>query len=128
MSSNVLKDNPADFSFYFDTSARRSCYLAPERFFAPGDTLFNTQDSQVTPAMDIFSLGCTVAEMFLEGSPLFTFSQLLRYRKGEYDLNNTLEKIEDVEIRNLIKHMTLVNPQDRYSAQEYLTKWYSHFY
>ncbi|QSS58835.1 VPS15 protein kinase [Histoplasma capsulatum] len=26
------EDNPADFSFYFDTSGRRTCYLAPERF------------------------------------------------------------------------------------------------
>lgn len=27
------EDNPADFSFYFDTSGRRTCYLAPERFW-----------------------------------------------------------------------------------------------
>lgn len=24
-------DNPSDFSFFFDTSGRRSCYIAPER-------------------------------------------------------------------------------------------------
>ena len=24
--------NPADFNFFFDTSRRRSCYIAPERF------------------------------------------------------------------------------------------------
>lgn len=28
-------DNPADFSFFFDTSGRRRCYLAPERFVDP---------------------------------------------------------------------------------------------
>ena len=29
-------DNPADFSYFFDTGGRRSCYLAPERFFDHG--------------------------------------------------------------------------------------------
>lgn len=29
-------DNPADFSFFFDTSGRRKAYLAPERFYDPG--------------------------------------------------------------------------------------------
>ena len=27
-------DDPSDFSFYFDTAGRRTCYLAPERFYA----------------------------------------------------------------------------------------------
>lgn len=52
-----MKDNPADFSFFFDTSSRRACNLAPERFYAPGDTLFTTKDEQLTAAMDIFGLG-----------------------------------------------------------------------
>ena len=26
------EDNPADFSYFFDTSRRRTCYIAPERF------------------------------------------------------------------------------------------------
>ena len=26
------EDNAADFNFFFDTSQRRSCYIAPERF------------------------------------------------------------------------------------------------
>lgn len=25
------EDNPADFSYFFDTSRRRTCYIAPER-------------------------------------------------------------------------------------------------
>ncbi|ORE07354.1 kinase-like protein [Rhizopus microsporus var. microsporus] len=30
------EDNPADFSFFFDTSSRRTCYIAPERFYKAG--------------------------------------------------------------------------------------------
>jgi len=27
------EDYPADFSFFFDTTGRRTCYIAPERFY-----------------------------------------------------------------------------------------------
>jgi phosphoinositide-3-kinase regulatory subunit 4 len=91
------EDNPADFSYYFDSSSRRICYLAPERFCASGDILFLS--GKITTQMDIFSLGCTIAELFLEGTPLFTFAQLLRYRKGEFDPIMILEKIENDQIK-----------------------------
>jgi len=35
--------------------------------------------------MDVFSLGCVIAELFLEGQQLFNLSQLLGFRTGEYD-------------------------------------------
>lgn len=47
------EDNPADFSFFFDNAGRRTCYLAPERFFKSGELM----DDKVSDAMDIFSLG-----------------------------------------------------------------------
>ncbi len=31
----LLKDNPGIFSYFYDTSGRRICYLAPERFCPP---------------------------------------------------------------------------------------------
>lgn len=79
------EDNPADFNFFFDTSRRRSCYIAPERFLdsrqadqllargsstvANGDSQSNSdpslpdmdlvrhQQGTLTPEMDIFSAG-----------------------------------------------------------------------
>jgi phosphoinositide-3-kinase, regulatory subunit 4 len=112
-------DNPADFTFYFDTSARRCCYLSPERFRSSGDSLFSTaKEMKLAPEMDIFSVGCTIAELFLEGQPLFTLSQLLLYRVGEYDPSSTLEKIEDVQMRLMITSMISVDPASRLSAQE----------
>jgi phosphoinositide-3-kinase regulatory subunit 4 len=75
------KDNPAAFSYFFDTSGRRTCCIAPERFYMPsndglfclfmlGFLFFLTEqpieglddhicryDGKVTPAMDMFSLG-----------------------------------------------------------------------
>ncbi|KAI9852318.1 MAG: Serine/threonine-protein kinase [Thelocarpon superellum] len=115
------EDNPADFSYYFDTSGRRTCYLAPERFLAAGEQADPAR--KVTWAMDIFSAGCVIAELFLE-SPIFSLSQLYKYRKGEYDLEHAnISKIDDPDIRELVLHMIQVEPESRYSADEYLNFW-----
>ncbi|KAH8700818.1 hypothetical protein BGW36DRAFT_375073 [Talaromyces proteolyticus] len=114
------EDNPADFSFYFDTSGRRTCYLAPERFLEAGE---EPEGRQVNWAMDIFSAGCVIAELFLE-APIFTLSQFYKYRKGEYSPEHShLSKIEDRDVRELILHMIQIDPESRYSAEEYLNFW-----
>ncbi|OXV11271.1 hypothetical protein Egran_00967 [Elaphomyces granulatus] len=114
------EDNPADFSFYFDTSGRRTCYLAPERFLVAGE---DPGGRRVNWAMDIFSAGCVIAELFLE-SPIFTLSQLYKYRKGEYSPEHShLTKIEEQDIRELILHMIQIDPESRYSAEGYLDYW-----
>ncbi|KAH9058039.1 hypothetical protein EDB83DRAFT_2520935 [Lactarius deliciosus] len=92
-------DDPSDFAFYFDTSGRRSCYIAPERFFYR--------------AMDVFSAGCVIAELFREGAPLFTLSQLFKYREGELNTDGLLASVEDVGVRDLIKDMIALNPSAR---------------
>ena len=68
----LREDNPADFSYFFDTSRRRTCYLAPERFLDSrtsdlvaissmadqGDLgLIKDHVSELTSKMDIFSVG-----------------------------------------------------------------------
>lgn len=56
------EDNPADYSYFFDTSRRRTCYIAPERFVktqSDSNLLFNEMayTGELKPAMDIFSAG-----------------------------------------------------------------------
>ncbi|KAH8939345.1 hypothetical protein BDL97_15G033100 [Sphagnum fallax] len=116
-------DNPADFSFFFDTGGRRRCYLAPERFYEPNTDTVTTADVPLKPAMDIFSLGCVIGELFLEGKALFDLSQLLAYRRGQYDPRPSLEKIPDVGVREMIMHMIQLNEETRFSAGECLHKW-----
>ena len=41
--------------------------------------------SHVTIEMDLFSVGCCIAELFLEGVPLFNLSKLFKYKNGEFD-------------------------------------------
>ncbi|XP_056331144.1 phosphoinositide 3-kinase regulatory subunit 4 isoform X3 [Danio aesculapii] len=129
------EDNPADFNYFFDTSRRRTCYIAPERFV--DGSMFATESDQTTPlvdlssnsqrtrgelkqAMDIFSAGCVIAELFTEGVPLFDLSQLLAYRKGHFQTEQVLMKIEDHSIRELVAQMVQREPEKRLTAEEYL--------
>ncbi|KAF9971093.1 Serine/threonine-protein kinase, partial [Actinomortierella ambigua] len=125
------EDNPADFSFFFDTSSRRTCYLAPERFYKPGVETEKQKQAEdpeaiytgLTDAMDIFSAGCVIAELFSEGSPIFSLSQMFKYRSGDYDPTPYIEKIEDDHIKDLIRHMIQLDPSKRFSAERYLADW-----
>jgi phosphoinositide-3-kinase, regulatory subunit 4 len=106
-------DDPSDFSFFFDASGRRTCYIAPERFYTAAshpeisakksriasEEVEGKRDGKVTEAMDCFSVGCVIAELFLEGAPLFTLSQLYKYREGEYNVDVPLAPIGDEGVR-----------------------------
>ncbi|AEO66662.1 766a79ce-f745-4c85-827a-1ba35b10f13f [Thermothielavioides terrestris] len=117
------EDNPADYSYFFDTSGKRTCYIAPERFLPPGEE--PDPNAKVTWAMDIFSAGCVIAELFLE-TRLFSLSQLFSYRKGKGDYDpfiTYLSKIPDKDLREMIAHMIQLDPQKRYAAEQYLEFW-----
>jgi len=43
--------------------------------------------------MDLFSLGCVLAEIFMDGNTLFTHPALLSYRRGDFKPN--LDRIPD---------------------------------
>lgn len=61
------EDNPADYSYFFDTSRRRACYIAPERFvkgftcdLTQGNSMFGEsacKPAELKPSMDVFSVG-----------------------------------------------------------------------
>ena len=73
--------------------------------------------------MDIFSVGCVIAELFLE-SPIFNLSQLFHYRTGDFNPHDVhLNRLEDKDLRELIAHMIQLEPESRYSADEYLNFW-----
>ncbi|KIJ34241.1 hypothetical protein M422DRAFT_263736 [Sphaerobolus stellatus SS14] len=114
-------DDPADFSFFFDISGRRTCYIAPERFYTAGsETIklkakldFHERDGKVTETMEVFSLGSVIAELFLEGAAMITLSQLFKYRSGELSIEAHLAAIDDAEIRALILRMVSLEPTER---------------
>lgn len=116
------EDNPGEYAFYFDTSQRRTCYLAPERFDTKryNDETINKLEKE----MDLFSLGCCLFELFTEGRPLFNLSQLFKYKNGENEALETIRsEIKDPVLQSLILDMIALNPEDRLSARTLLSKY-----
>ncbi|XP_012944552.1 phosphoinositide 3-kinase regulatory subunit 4 [Aplysia californica] len=129
-------DNPADFSYFFDTSRRRVCYIAPERLVGkpPSESNWESGGSgleesqaprvyrELTPAMDIFSAGCVITEMFCDGVAPFDLSQLLNYSCKNYSPWKLIEAIPDNSVKELVEQMIQRKPELRLSAEEYLIK------
>ena len=109
-------DDPSDFSFFYDTSARRTCYIAPERFYDADSKLaeekraaavagkdygegWGKRDGRVTEDMDVFSCGCVLAEMWTDGRTVFNLSELYAYREGSLGLDGLLGNLEDESVR-----------------------------
>ena len=129
----LADDNPSSFNYFFDTSRRRCCNIAPERFVASNQlqnleniTAYTSSvaplipEPQLTDRMDMFSLGCVLAELFSD-EVLFDLSTLLAYKEGKLEkLDSLLAKIENPQIRPLVKSLVAINPQDRPSAQHVL--------
>ncbi|RWS10687.1 hypothetical protein B4U79_02231 [Dinothrombium tinctorium] len=134
------EDNPADFSYFFDTSRRRTCNVAPERFIHEGfsqvDTLpsgstspssgVNASNCPLAPSMDLFSLGCVLAELFSEDSPnnsLFDLSRLLQYKMKDKQYEGPVKvvlSIPDEHIRTLILNLIELDPILRNSTSQHL--------
>ncbi|KAI1377755.1 ARM repeat-containing protein [Hypoxylon crocopeplum] len=114
-------DNPMLYSYFFDLSGRRTCYIAPERFIEHIENpQTQLQGHKLTWSMDIFSVGCVIAELFLE-TPIFTLSQMFKYRRGEYDpVISHLSRIPDQGLREMLSSMIHLDPEKRYSAEQYL--------
>ncbi|KAF8400928.1 hypothetical protein HHK36_014231 [Tetracentron sinense] len=99
--------------------------IGTKRFYENGGDMQVSPDAPLRPSMDIFSVGCVIAELFLEGQPLFELSQLLTYRRGHHEPNQHLEKIPDSGIRKMIIHMIQLDPDSRLSAESYLQSYAS---
>ena len=117
---HLNETNPANFSYYFDQSGRRTCYIAPERFVPKDDLVNDGFVGRLTWSMDVFSAGCVIAEMFLE-APIFSLSQLYKYRRGEFDpVISHLSRIPDQGLREMLSSMIHLDPEKRYSAEQTL--------
>ena len=114
-------DDIGSYTYFFGSNKSsdiRGCYLAPERLIEKGENKNNIK----TFSMDVFSLGVIIAELFLEEN-LFNFSSLLNYKRGNkklFNIEETLNKIKNDKIRNLIYNMIKINPNERISISEAL--------
>ncbi|KRZ07380.1 Phosphoinositide 3-kinase regulatory subunit 4, partial [Trichinella zimbabwensis] len=130
--SIIPHDNSSDFTFYFDCSNRRTCYLAPERFCRfrkLHSALMHLSKSErlvrsvINHKMDIFSLGCVIMEMFCDNEAPFDLNRLLSYRKQKYRPKRCLDALPSPDIREMVESMISIHPDQRLNAGEYLEKY-----
>ena len=106
-----------NYTYYFGSNKRDSmkgCYLAPERLIEKNN-LNSINDNEKTFAMDIFSAGVIIAELFLERN-ISDFESLLNYKKDNkklFNIDEILIKIPQKNIRELIYKMIAINPEER---------------
>ena len=124
--TSMPDDDPSEYLYYFhnhqhEKSKEKRCYLAPERFSSTPQST----SGKLTPEMDIFSLGCVLTELFLNGERCFDLGECLAYRKAEKitpTLSQKLYKIESSAWRAACKHMLQLDPSERQSARAYLDR------
>lgn len=119
-------------------NGEKKCCLAPERFYTPG-TAAAPIPTELTPEMDVFSLGCVLIELFLNGERALDLGDLMEYRRqgrggnrgsGEdggppilpQSLKQKLDKIESSKMRAACRHMLSLNPSSRLKPVEYLER------
>ena len=63
-----------------------------------------------------------LAEVFLDGQPLFDYSRLLAYRLGDSAAAGALVALDKVHpsMRGMIAHMVRRDPGERHTVQQYL--------
>lgn len=104
--------------------------------------------SSLREGMDIFSAGCVIAELFLDGSAVFDLSALLKYRTNEFNPRPAVATIRDAQVevcrnpapsthaskrrspvvssaaaaaaQELVMHMIQLDPMKRASAAHYM--------
>mmetsp|Transcript_11787 Transcript_11787/g.25449 ORF Transcript_11787/g.25449 Transcript_11787/m.25449 type:complete len:1357 (+) Transcript_11787:1-4071(+) len=85
--------------------------------------------TKLTPSMDVFSLGCILIELFLNGERALDLGDLMEYRRQGGDgstlpqsLKQKLDKIESSKMRAACRHMLSLDPSSRLSPIEYLER------
>jgi phosphoinositide-3-kinase regulatory subunit 4 len=101
--------------------SEKRCYLAPERFYTPiaGEPAATTK---LEPAVDLFSTGCVLTELFLNGERCCDLGDLMDYRRAgtvTAALQQKLNKIESSSLRAACRHMLHLDPAERLTAQAY---------
>ena len=120
----LRSDDFNGYTFYFgsnEVDANKNCYLSPERLT---DELDLEKKYKFEKYMDMFSIGVCLAEIFMEEN-LFNFSKLLSYKRGEYSIQKSLEKIKDKEIESFILKLLDTDYNSRLNSKEALNEFAS---
>jgi len=117
----TIGPNQTHFFIHFFSSRRSCAYIAPERITNEISIDYSGFES------DLFSVGCVIAYLFLNGKDLFNF---LNIQDPNYCPD--LSSIEDKKIRNLISGLISRDKANRIlshnMAMECFPEWFREYY
>jgi serine/threonine protein kinase/WD40 repeat protein len=115
----IPEGDMTSYNLFFAPGSREACYLAPERFISKGKEINDLQFS-----VDVFSLGCVIAELFLDGEYLFTLPQVLAYKKKEIETSGKLHLLPD-KVKAIVINMILLDTTKRWTINQCIDYWQS---
>lgn len=69
--------------------------------------------------MDIFALGCVIAETYEPDNKfLFNYEKIFQYKRGQYNPEEIVKKIENKNIQNLIYKMIDLESENRMTIEQ----------
>jgi phosphoinositide-3-kinase regulatory subunit 4 len=71
---------------------------------------------------------CAIAEFWLDGVPVFNYSEAVSFRKKEYDPSQKINRIEDLNVRNLVMSMIQYERDQRVDCSQVIKDWYGAYY
>ncbi|GMH95852.1 hypothetical protein TrST_g6288 [Triparma strigata] len=104
------------FNYYFkQMNGGKRCWVAPERW--------KEEEVEAKAEQDVFSLGCLIIMIYLNGEEVMDLASSTRYRSGDStEMSIKLGKIPDERVRNVAKHMISLDPTKRKTVAEYLER------
>ena len=123
-----LKTNQPNFYLHFFSYSGDCAYIAPERIV---DSM-PVGDRLNMPLCDMFSVGCVIAYLYLNGMHLFDFSSLQLYKNGDKTVFSKLENIKNEKIRDFVTKLISLDSNERLKAftsyELYFPEWFQQFY
>ena len=119
----IPQDNTTYYTYYFGSGkqSHKTCNVAPERFVEKKDFINSPKDllKGKQPSIDVFSLGCVIAELLLE-EYLFDYEKLMEYKNNKVEITTTLSRIQNKDLQDLITKMLEKDPSKRITLSECL--------
>ena len=115
--SQIKSTRPDLFHHFFATMSRSSCYLAPEQLLLPEKTTTDNVFFGIgTFPMDYFAVGLVIYYLYT-GEHLFTFSQLIQFSTGIYQIDDKINNLP-IEIRGIVQKLLKLDPNQRVMKDE----------
>lgn len=120
--TQIRADKANIYHHYFSTSTRNGCYLAPEQVYTDYFVLDALVFNNPTFSADLFAIGCIIYYLYT-GTHLFSFSTLLQYKQGNFDVDSKLANIPE-SIRGFARILLDIDPNARLESQNLLHKYF----